>query len=215
MKAFLQSSFCRDAFLLYLFDRIDKMKENKPSGRYSEGEEMMVLSKKEMIINATRDVIVAEGIDQFTLDSVAEKANVSKGGLLYHFPSKDALMEAMNEYAAKDFRKLVMSYIDRHTFHEAYVLATKETLKNKTILRITTSLLAALSLNRDLLHIWKEEYAFINEQLQKETYDTQITLLVKSVCDGLWFSALFPFDFMKGQEQQAVLDYLLQLLQGE
>ena len=30
-----------------------------------------------------------------TLDAVAQRAEVSKGGLLYHFPSKEALLQAM------------------------------------------------------------------------------------------------------------------------
>ncbi len=36
-----------------------------------------------------------DGTDKATLDAVAARAGVSKGGLLYHFPSKDAMMAAM------------------------------------------------------------------------------------------------------------------------
>lgn len=35
------------------------------------------------------------GAPAFTLDAVAEAAGVSKGGLMYHFPSKEALLEAL------------------------------------------------------------------------------------------------------------------------
>lgn len=176
----------------------------------------MAPSTKHKIIEATKEVILDNGIDQFTLEAVAQQADISKGGLLYHFASKDDLIEAMNEHAAKDFRKLVMTYVETgESFHAAYVLATKYTLDNQSILQITTSLLAALSINRDLLYIWQEEYIFIQKALEKETIDRTTTLLVKAVCDGLWFSALFPFQFMSEIEQKEILSYLLLRLQGD
>ena len=39
--------------------------------------------------------MAADGVARLTLDAVASKADVSKGGLLYHFPNKDALISAM------------------------------------------------------------------------------------------------------------------------
>ena len=36
-----------------------------------------------------------EGLLAMTLDRIAEEAGVSKGGLLYHFPSKDELIVAL------------------------------------------------------------------------------------------------------------------------
>lgn len=38
-----------------------------------------------------------------SLDAVAERAGVSKGGLLYHFPSKTKLLEALVEAELRDF----------------------------------------------------------------------------------------------------------------
>ena len=35
------------------------------------------------------------GISGLTLEAVAREAGVSKGGLLYHFPSKEALISGM------------------------------------------------------------------------------------------------------------------------
>jgi AcrR family transcriptional regulator len=39
--------------------------------------------------------VVEAGATHLTLDAVAKSAGVSKGGLLYHFPSKEALLEGM------------------------------------------------------------------------------------------------------------------------
>ena len=39
--------------------------------------------------------MVESGATHLTLDAVAKSAGVSKGGLLYHFPTKEALLEGM------------------------------------------------------------------------------------------------------------------------
>jgi AcrR family transcriptional regulator len=54
-------------------------------------------SAREAILNAAGRVIADMGARHMTLDAVAREAQVSKGGLLYHFPTKDALLVAMVE----------------------------------------------------------------------------------------------------------------------
>lgn len=50
------------------------------------------------LLDAFVTILLEQGERAATLESVAAAANVSKGGLLYHFPSKDALVEALAEH---------------------------------------------------------------------------------------------------------------------
>ena len=52
-------------------------------------------TSRERILDAYADVLAIDGERHATLEAVAAKAGVSKGGLLYHFPSKDQLAEAL------------------------------------------------------------------------------------------------------------------------
>ncbi|WKG04789.1 TetR/AcrR family transcriptional regulator [Mycolicibacterium sp. HK-90] len=52
-------------------------------------------SSRDRILDAYADLLAVEGERYATLDAVAAKAGVSKGGLLYHFPSKDRLAAAL------------------------------------------------------------------------------------------------------------------------
>ena len=52
-------------------------------------------SSRETILDAAEAVVLADGAAHLTLDAVAERAAVSKGGLLYHFKTKDLLLQAM------------------------------------------------------------------------------------------------------------------------
>jgi AcrR family transcriptional regulator len=52
------------------------------------------------ILDAAEELILTRGIAGFTLDGVAQEAGVSKGGLLYHFRSKDSLISGMQRRMA-------------------------------------------------------------------------------------------------------------------
>src|SRR4029450_10379480 len=50
---------------------------------------------RDRILEAAERVVGDIGAGRMTLDVVAQAAGVSKGGLLYHFPSKESLLGAL------------------------------------------------------------------------------------------------------------------------
>jgi AcrR family transcriptional regulator len=50
------------------------------------------------LLDAFVTILLEQGERAATLDAVAASAGVSKGGLLYHFPSKDALVEGLADH---------------------------------------------------------------------------------------------------------------------
>ncbi|PYI67317.1 TetR family transcriptional regulator [Arthrobacter livingstonensis] len=64
-------------------------------------------SARERVLQAYEDLLINDGPRAATLDAVAAAAGVSKGGLLYHFKSKEALtaglVDKMREMAELDF----------------------------------------------------------------------------------------------------------------
>ncbi|MDQ8041603.1 helix-turn-helix domain-containing protein [Cellulosimicrobium sp. XJ-DQ-B-000] len=50
------------------------------------------------VLRAFASLLVEQGERAATLEAVAERAGVSKGGLLYHFGSKDALADGLTEH---------------------------------------------------------------------------------------------------------------------
>ncbi len=66
---------------------------------------------RDRILDSLQDILVGEGYSAVTLEAVARDASVSKGGLLYHFPSKAAmltgLIERLRVLAEEEFREAV------------------------------------------------------------------------------------------------------------
>lgn len=53
------------------------------------------MATRDRLLDAAEALLAEGGPRALTLDAVAAAAEVSKGGLLYHFPSKDALVEGL------------------------------------------------------------------------------------------------------------------------
>ena len=59
------------------------------------------MSTRDKVLDAFEALLIAEGERAATLEAVAARAEVSKGGLLYHFKSKDALIDGLLERLAR------------------------------------------------------------------------------------------------------------------
>lgn len=62
---------------------------------------------RDRILEAAERVITDVGPARLTLDLVAQAAGVSKGGLLYHFPSKEALLLALAERYVQSMQQCI------------------------------------------------------------------------------------------------------------
>ncbi|WP_354596028.1 TetR/AcrR family transcriptional regulator [Streptomyces sp. JL1001] len=60
----------------------------------------MRTSKRSQILEAATRVVQREGVKSVTFDSVAAEAGLTKGGLLYHFASRDDLVLAIHQHLA-------------------------------------------------------------------------------------------------------------------
>ncbi len=58
----------------------------------------MRTSKRDRILDAAVNVINRDGVRAVTFESVAAEAKLTRGGLLYHFPSREALLRGIDEY---------------------------------------------------------------------------------------------------------------------
>ncbi|WUN55474.1 TetR/AcrR family transcriptional regulator (plasmid) [Rhodococcus sp. NBC_00297] len=57
-------------------------------------------SKRDTILAAAIRVVELHGVAAVTYESVADEASLTKGGILYHFPSRDSLLSAVQEFLA-------------------------------------------------------------------------------------------------------------------
>jgi AcrR family transcriptional regulator len=165
---------------------------------------------RNLIINAANRVVLERSINQMTLEGVAQVAGVSKGGLLYHFASKDALIEGMVEAYLRDFERRIDMYMADEdtpkTWVKAYILASIDSPPEE--IALSAALLAAFSVNPDLLRPMRERYGVWQEKMSQIEDGT----LIRLALDGLWFSDLVGLAPPDHKQRQRVLTRLLQMI---
>lgn len=167
------------------------------------------------VLDAATEVVRSDGVSNLTLDRVAEAAGISKGGLLYHYPSKQALVSAMLERTlrrADDRLNELADGSDRTDgrFAQAYLDYVRS--DQPTQLDSATGIFASAALDDgDLTPAHEQFAAWQKRLLDDDGLDPTRALLARVVGDGLWLIDLFdlapPTD-----EQRAALVQLVESL---
>lgn len=65
----------------------------------------MRVSNRERILGAIVDIVQRDGVNSVTFDAIASETGLTRGGLLYHFPSREELLLATHESLANRWEK--------------------------------------------------------------------------------------------------------------
>lgn len=161
---------------------------------------------------------VAEGLASLTLQAVADATSVTKGGLLHHFPSKQALIEAVFEDLLGKLdmeidRLMSEDETDRGRFTRAYVDAFFQVTRDGP-----ESPWAALSIScmtdPRLRQLWSE---WMRDRLQRhaQTDSHPALKLARYAADGIWLANLMEADGLPAKELAELRDQLHNLTKQE
>ena len=162
-------------------------------------------NSREHILDTYVDLLIRSGERAATLDAVATAAKVSKGGLLYHFSSKKALLEAPAERtltrAEEDFAAMEQApgggasayYINSSTpdntpFDRALIALSRLAQNNNELAQQTMS------------RIQDGWHALVLAELG----DEQIARTVLLLGDGMYYNAAFGGDSASPQRAAAI-----------
>lgn len=80
----------------------------------------MTLDTRTRIMHAAKELVAehtkVEGVT-LSLESVAKRVGITKPGLMYHFPSKEALMIGLVEFAARHWHDMLRSHAGAEPAH--------------------------------------------------------------------------------------------------
>ncbi|OUZ10319.1 hypothetical protein BHE97_08230 [Aeromicrobium sp. PE09-221] len=70
-------------------------------------------SSRDAVLDAALRVARRDGLSAVTFDSVARESGLSRGGVMYHFDTKDALLEQMHAHSAAAWESQLIALLDR------------------------------------------------------------------------------------------------------
>ncbi|SET29935.1 transcriptional regulator, TetR family [Natronincola peptidivorans] len=177
---------------------------------------MSATDTKEAILNAASSIIIQRGINHFTLEEVARAAGVSKGGLLYHFPSKNELIKEMLAKLLAEAEGGVAPTeheLNNPYTRERWLLEYIKTSYTATSVdrELTTGLLAAIATNKELIGPIRDYFSKRQQELD-QCEDPVLATIIKLASDGMRFAKILDIDVLSDEAKGKVALRLKQLL---
>ncbi|GGI04773.1 TetR/AcrR family transcriptional regulator [Egicoccus halophilus] len=145
-------------------------------------------SMRPRLLSAAARVVRRAGAGALTLDAVAGEAGSSKGGVLYHFPTKAALVtglvdEVLDVFEAEVDRRAAQDE-DPAAWARAYVDATFDVAVSQPDLAV--ALLAVSDRDTDVMARCARRMADWHDRLLASGLSDSTAALVRFACDGWW-----------------------------
>jgi AcrR family transcriptional regulator len=170
------------------------------------------------LLDAATQVLLRDGAQALTLESVAKEAKVSKGGLLYHFANKQALVAGMVAQLVRQFDAAIRDAGDEPgAATRAYLAATvaaTPTAAGAAADRTAAALFAAALVDPDALIPLREVYQRWQRRLEHDGIDPARATAVRLAVDGWWLARLVDLAPPPPGLHEQVYALLVDLIEG-
>lgn len=174
-------------------------------------------STRHRILDAAERIVVVAGASRMTLDAVVQEAGVSKGGLLYHFPNKDALLTAMVDRYCTAFNDALEAKLagqpDTLPSHVAALIESHLEMGAAKPRELTASLLAASASNPDLLCSPRESGREHLAHMERLPGDFPLALVLLAAVDGLALGDMLGLSALSTEQRELLVGKLRELAQ--
>ncbi|MFJ5398623.1 TetR family transcriptional regulator [Pectobacterium sp. CHL-2024] len=170
------------------------------------------------ILDAAEQVLLRDGVHRFTLDAVAAEAGISKGGLVYSFPSKDQLIMTMLSRELARFEQEAQQQTARYANQpHADVLGHIAAIgqeEDETTSR-AVGLLTALVHSPAMLEPVREFYRTRLDRLRDATPAMRRIRLAFLATEGVFLLQGLSFVTLDREERQTMIDDAKSLFQSD
>jgi len=144
---------------------------------------------REKVLDSFQRLLIERGARETTLDAVAKAAGVSKGGLLYHFGSREALIEGLLARLQAQADADLVSMKAAPEGPAAYYIRTSASAQTP----LDLSLLAATRLLQRSHPRTREVLAGVHDRwydvLRSAAGDPAVARLIMLIGDGMYYGA--------------------------
>jgi len=178
-------------------------------------EQASLIPARARILEAAERVVSEVGAARLTLDGVAHTAGVSKGGLLYHFPSKESLLVALaqryvdsmehcigaaksamsDSVAGRDLKACVLGVLGNDPRSKA----------------MGPALLAAAANDLTLLEVIRARIADYTTEIAASNADFALAAIVTLAVDGLKFRESLRISSFTDEQREQIVNQLLKI----
>lgn len=172
---------------------------------------------RDVLLDAAEAVVLREGAGSLTFEAVAKEAEVSKGGVLYAFANKDALIDAMLRRVVANYDSVVERFLaERGNSPETRIHAHVEASRTEDAEVITravalmASFMRAPGFQEETILFYQDLFALFDTS----TLPGRRLRLALLATEGAFALRGFRFYQFSEQEWQAVHNDIIDILLG-
>ena len=164
------------------------------------------------ILAAAREVTARHGAGNLTIDSVAREIGMSKGGVLYNFPSKQALLSALLKDLLEE-HLVSMSEVDQAK-PNATLRGHLQSLAAANDLKadLSMAILAAAAESPELLNPLRDMAESDQQKIAAQSTDPVGAHIIFAALDGLRFQHLLRMPPYDTKTRDAIKDRLERMI---
>jgi len=170
-------------------------------------------SARARIVEAAVELAREVGAGNLSLDAVARRAGVSKGGLLYHFPSKNRLLEALVAFHLKRSEDMLAAHEARSASGPDSVIRACIDLFEDEADQTgpAAGFLAALAENPGLIAPVREFNRWLVDRIGENSSDQGRALVAYMALQGLRCMPLLDIEILTEEERAVIVAELRRL----
>ncbi|MGP4716517.1 TetR/AcrR family transcriptional regulator [Psychrobacter sp. T6-6] len=169
------------------------------------------------LLDQAARITLEQGLTKVTFQAVADAVGVTKGGVMHHFATKNALVievfnDAMAKFEAEVDAAMAKDPVSYGAFTRAYIDATISLGEKAQAEYDNQATLYVLMLgDSELREMWAQ---WANAQLKKHaaTDDTETLCMVRLTADGIWLSDFSGVDIA---DKKRLRDRLIKMTQRD
>jgi AcrR family transcriptional regulator len=169
---------------------------------------------KAKIIAAAARTAVERGVQNMTMDAVATEAGISKGGVFYHFSSKEDLLlgmvQALVDVTEGEIEATQAGDKEPGSWLRGFIKAAlaKDAAELGPVGRLSVAFLTAAANDTNLLKPMNDRQPAWREAINSSGINPVQAQIVRLAADGLWINDVMNVPVLDASERAAVIDRL-------
>ncbi|KGO86927.1 hypothetical protein Q765_08140 [Flavobacterium rivuli WB 3.3-2 = DSM 21788] len=164
------------------------------------------LANKKLILEAAAEIGANDSWSNVTFQAIANKTGISKGGIIHHFPSKEALLDDLFDQSLLELSELITKETEDYPGIDvayAYLKIVFSDIQDNHYLNTMNVILKGAVNNVHLCQKWKQ---WVTENLVTDFTETSVTSIITLlVADGMWFSDTLNIYPISLEQKQNIL----------
>jgi AcrR family transcriptional regulator len=172
---------------------------------------------KDAILSAAEQVVIERGFQALTLDEVAARASVSKGGLLHHFPSKSELICGLGQQVITLYNQEIERFLREDpkgpgAYTRAFLRANLAHVKIEESCQVCMLIAAETRNLPKLRELFRQDDVMRQKRFETDGLDPILASVIRYAVEGIASTVMWGITLPPNLEE--LVQYLINLSHG-